>query len=64
MQFFTTLLTMEEYRRWKAYQRRRGIALITLKAVERYISTPEGKEKLEARIRAKKEKEEKENDGK
>ena len=51
---------MEEYRRWKAYQRRRGIAIITLKAVERYISTPEGKEKLDARIRAKKEKEENE----
>ena len=55
---------MEEYRRWKAFQRRRGIALTTFKAVERYISTPEGKEKLDARIRAKKEKEEKENDGK
>ena len=55
-------LTMEEFRRWQAKCKRNRIALATIRAVERYISTPEGKEKLEARTRAKKEKEEKEND--
>ena len=60
---FTSLIS-EEFRRWQAKRRRRRIVLLTIRAVDQYLSTPEGKEKLEARIRAKKENEENENDGK
>ena len=60
MQSLSKPLTLEEFRRWKAEQRRNRIAIATINAVEQYMSTPEGREKLEARIRAKKEKKEKE----